>query len=125
MAGEKILVIDDESDFALLLSIDIKKRGYQVVLAGNGEEGLSKVKTEKPALVIFDIKMPKMDGYTFVKTIKKDPELSKIPLIALTSYQLKDMFEIEGVKDYFMKAAKMEGLFETIAARLSSGKPQS
>ena len=122
MAGGKILIVDDEIDFAQLLVFDIKKRGYEVITATNGEEGLAKIRSEKPRLIIFDIKMPKMDGYTFVKHIKKDPELSSIPLIALTSYDMKDMFEIEGVRDYFLKSPKMDSLFDTIARYLVTTK---
>ena len=114
MSISKILVVDDEPDFAQLLALDIKKRGYQTILAGNGEEALAKIKTERPQLVIFDIKMPRMDGYTFVKAVRKDPVSSAIPLIALTSYDMKDIFAMEGVTHYFMKSVKMEDLFQAL-----------
>ncbi len=122
MAGEKILLIDDETDFIQLLALDIKKKGYQVVTAGNGEEGLEKARSEKPDVIIFDIKMPKMDGYTFVRYIRKDPDLSPIPLIALTSYDMRDVFEMEGVNDYFLKSEKVDVLFEAIARCCSERK---
>jgi CheY-like chemotaxis protein len=115
MAGNKILVVDDDRDFAQLLEFDLKKRGYVVALAGNGEEGLEKVKTENPSLIVLDIKMPKMDGYTFVRRLKKDPETKSIPVVVLTSYEpMKDMFQLEGVSDYFVKSANMESLLQTI-----------
>ncbi len=117
----KILIVDDEADFAQLLAFDFKKRGYQVVLASNGEEGLAKIKSEQPQVVIFDIKMPRMDGYTFVRAVKKDAAFAALPLIALTSYDMKDMFEIEGVNHYFMKAAKMDGLFDALAKLVAHG----
>ena len=74
MAGSKILLIDDDQDFVQLLEYDLKKHGYQVTPASNGEEGLDKLKTDKPELIILDIKMPKMDGYTFVRRVKKDSD---------------------------------------------------
>lgn len=115
MAGEKILLVDDDRDFQQLLEFDLKKKGYTVVVAANGEEGLEKVESEKPALVVLDIKMPKMDGYTFVRRLKKAPETKEIPLIVLTSYEpMKDMFQLEGVTEYFVKAVNMEGLLKTI-----------
>ncbi|HNV86520.1 MAG TPA: response regulator [Candidatus Omnitrophota bacterium] len=118
--AKKILIVDDEADFAQLLMFDMKKRGYEVALAGDGEEGMQKIGQFKPDLIVFDIKMPKMDGYTFVKNVKKDPETKNLPMIALTSFEpMRDIFEMEGVGDYFVKSAKMEQLFATIGKYLN------
>lgn len=115
MSGKKILLVDDDQDFSQLLEFDFKKRGYQVATANNGEEGLTKAVTEKPDLIILDIKMPKMDGYTFVRRLKKDPETKDLPLVVLTSYEpMKDMFQLEGVSDYFVKSANMDNLMKTV-----------
>lgn len=123
MPGEKILLVDDDQDFAQLLEFDLRKKGYAVVRAGNGEEGLEKVKTERPSLIVLDIKMPKMDGYTFVRRLKKEPGDKDIPVIVLTSYEpMKDMFQLEGVSDYFVKAANMEGLMKVIEKYLFKGE---
>ena len=122
MAGEKILLVDDDQDFSQLLEFDLRKKGYNVTRAFNGEEGLEKVKAEKPALVVLDIKMPKMDGYTFVRRLKKEPESKNLPLIVLTSYEpMKDMFQLEGVSDYFVKSANMEGLLNAVDKYLQQG----
>ena len=59
MSG-KILLVDDDQDFLQLLEFDFKKKGYSVVTASNGEEGLVKAAAENPALIVLDIKMPKM-----------------------------------------------------------------
>ena len=123
MAGEKILLVDDDQDFSQLLEFDLKKKGYTVVRAFNGEEGLEKMASEKPALVVLDIKMPKMDGYTFVRRLKKEPDSKDIPVIVLTSYEpMKDMFHLEGVNDYFVKAANMEGLLNAIEKYMKGEK---
>jgi CheY-like chemotaxis protein len=122
MAGKKILLVDDDQDFAQLLEFDFKKRGYQVVTANNGEEGLAKAAAEKPNLIILDIKMPKMDGYTFVRRLKKDAETKDVPLVVLTSYEpMKDMFQLEGVSDYFVKSANMDNLMKTVEKYLQAG----
>lgn len=119
MPGNKVLIVDDDQDFSQLLAFDLKKKGYNVVSAGNGEEGLEKVKSEKPDLIVLDIKMPKMDGYTFVRRIKKDDECKDIPIVVLTSYEpMKDMFQLEGVKDYYVKSVDMQGLMKTIDSYL-------
>ncbi len=114
MAG-KILLVDDDQDFLQLLEYDFKKKGYSIVTASNGEEGLEKAASDKPALIVLDIKMPKMDGYTFVRRLKKDPDTKDIPLIVLTSYEpMKDMFQLEGVSDYIVKAANMDNLIKAV-----------
>ncbi len=119
MPGKKILLVDDDPDFLQLLEFDLKKQGYTIVTAGNGEEGLEKAHAEKPALIILDIKMPKMDGYTFVRRLKKEEDTKTIPLIVLTSYEpMKDMFQLEGVKDYFVKSVDMQGLMKAVDAHL-------
>ena len=115
----RILLVDDDQDFLQLLEFDLKKRGYDIVMAPNGEAGLEKARTEKPDLIIFDIKMPKMDGYTFVRRLRKDPGMEALPLIVLTSYEpMKDMFQLEGVQDYFVKTMDMESLFKRVEAIL-------
>lgn len=121
MAGKKILIVDDDQDFASLLEFDLKKHGYHVEKAADGEEGLQKVPTVKPDLIMLDIKMPKVDGYTFVRRLKKEMDYKDIPIIVLTSYEpMKDMFQLEGVRDYFVKSANMEGLLQTIEKNLNS-----
>ncbi len=119
MSQHKILIVDDDADFLQLLEYDLKKHGFQVVSAFNGEEGLEKAKTEAPHLILVDIKMPKMDGYTFVRRLKKDPQTKDIPIVVLTSYEpMKDMFQIEGVQDYLVKSAHMESLLTSIQKHL-------
>lgn len=121
MPEGKILIVDDDPDFLQLLEFDLKRKGYQTVTANNGEEGLEKAISVKPALIILDIKMPKMDGYTFVRRLKKEEETKDTPLIVLTSYEpMKDMFQLEGVKDYFVKSANMKTLLEAIERNLGS-----
>lgn len=123
MANIKLLLVDDDQDFTQLMEYDLKKKGYEIITAHNGEDGLAKALSEHPALIMLDIKMPKMDGYTFVRRLKKDPSTKDIPLIVLTSYEpMKDMFQMEGVNDYFVKSASMESLFKTIQERLQPKK---
>ena len=124
MSGEKILLVDDDQDFAQLLEFDLRKKGYQVSRASNGEEGLEKVKADNPSLIILDIKMPKMDGYTFVRRLKKEAGTKDIPLIVLTSYEpMKDMFQLEGVTEYFVKSVNMENLLKTVEKSLAGKNP--
>lgn len=119
MGKHKILVVDDDCDFVQLLEFDLRKRGYDVVTAFNGEEGFERAKAEKPDLIILDIKMPKVDGYTFVRHLKREEDTRETPLIVLTSYEpMKDMFKLEGVQDYFVKSADIDNLLIAIKKHL-------
>ena len=121
MPSHRILIIDDDPDFSQLLEYDLKKHGYEVLRAGNGEEGFDKACKEKPSLILCDIKMPKVDGYTLVRKIKKETDIKNTPIIILTSYEpMKDMFHLEGVNDYFVKSVNMDGLLKTIEKHLGA-----
>jgi CheY-like chemotaxis protein len=82
----KILIIYDDVDLVAVEKAVLQREGYKVVIAGNGEEGLSQARKEKPDLIILDIVMPVMDGYLFADQFNKDASISKIPVVALTSY---------------------------------------
>jgi len=82
----KILVVDDEPDIVEYLRTILESEGYSVVSAEDGEQGLAKIKEEKPNLIISDVVMPKMDGFQLLDALRKEaPELSKIPVLMLTS----------------------------------------
>jgi CheY-like chemotaxis protein len=80
-----ILVVEDVPNILELLDVTLRFKGYPVVTAGNGEEALQIIPQEKPALVITDIMMPKMDGYTLAFNLRRNPETSQIPIIFLSA----------------------------------------
>lgn len=80
-----ILVVEDVPNILELLDVTLRFKGYPVVTAGNGDEALQIVPQEKPALVITDIMMPKMDGYTLAFNLRRNPETSQIPIIFLSA----------------------------------------
>ena len=82
----RILLVDDDVDFVEATKIVLESRPYEVIVAYEGDEGLRKAKEEKPDLVLLDVIMPVKDGFTAAEQFKKDPQLSKIPVIMLTSY---------------------------------------
>jgi len=82
---QKILIIDDDPDFVESISHILKAKSYDVIVAENGEEGIQKIRSEKPDLVLLDILMPKKDGYLVADEISKDSQISNIPVLALTS----------------------------------------
>ena len=80
-----ILVVEDIPNVLELLEVTLRFKGYAVVTARNGEEALEKVAIEKPALVITDILMPKMDGYALVHRLRNNPQTSDIPVIFVSA----------------------------------------
>ena len=87
--GAKILVVDDDPDMREALQMILESADYTVVTAEDGEECLSKLKTEQPDLLILDLLMPRMDGFEVCKALK-DPRMAKaakVPIIILSSVQ--------------------------------------
>ncbi len=90
----KILVCDDERHIVRLIQVNLERQGWNVVTAYDGKEGLEKVASEKPDLLVLDVMMPYMDGFEVLKSIRKDPATEKLPVIMLTAKaQDKDVFE--------------------------------
>ena len=81
----RILVVDDEPSIVRPLTFILKKKGYEVLTASNGEEGLNAARKEQPDLIFLDVMMPKKNGYEVCKEIKNDPELENIYIIILTA----------------------------------------
>ena len=82
----KILLVDDDIDFVEATKIVLESKPYKVIVAHEGNEALRKAKEETPDLVLLDVIMPMKDGFSAAEQFKKDPKLSKIPVIMLTSY---------------------------------------
>jgi len=85
----KILLIDDDIDFVESTKIILESKPYEVIVAHNGDEGLQKAREGKPDLILLDVIMPVKDGFTAAEQVKKDPQLSKIPVIMLTAFAAK------------------------------------
>jgi len=85
----KILLVDDDVDFVESTKIILESKPYEVIVAYEGDEALRKARAENPDLVLLDIIMPVKDGFTAAEQFKKDPQLSKIPVIMLTSYSAR------------------------------------
>jgi two-component system cell cycle response regulator DivK len=83
-----ILVVEDQEDNRQILRDLLSNAGYQLVEAGNGEEAIAAVATQRFDLILMDIQLPVMDGYEATRRIRSNPELNSIPIIAVTSYAL-------------------------------------
>ncbi len=102
-----ILIVEDESSLLRALDIKMLDSGFKVLVASDGETGLKMIKVNKPDLVLLDLLMPKMDGFTVLEKAKKDPKTKDIPIIALSNLGEKENIEKAmklGAVAYFVKA---------------------
>lgn len=128
----KILVADDDPDIRNALSMILESKGYQVVMAQDGIEGLAVLRSEMPNLLILDLLMPKMDGFAVCRELQ-DPRWSKyrnIPILILTSvreeasrrrYELETGLDLN-VDDYIEKPISPDVLLHRVESLLKKGK---
>ena len=83
-----ILYIEDNDQNFYLVSFILKAKGYAVTRARDGREGIDLAATLPPRLILLDIQLPVMDGYATARELRKNPDLAKIPVVALTSYAM-------------------------------------
>jgi CheY-like chemotaxis protein len=112
----KILVVEDNADSRNLLHFYFTSKGYNVVIACDGTEGLYMVKAEKPDLVITDLTMPNLDGVEMIKQIRSEPETAHIPLIVYTAYgsELTESAIQAGAYKAYSKPFDLEEMVELI-----------
>ena len=113
----RILIVDDDQDIARILRFRLQKKGYDCVLASNGLEALEKLDKEHPDLVLLDVMMPKMDGFTTCREIRKRNAWSRIPVIMLTAKgDTSDKVSGlgEGADDYVVKPFEFDELLARI-----------
>ena len=130
--NEKILVVDDDPDILEALTMILEAKGYQVVTASDGVEGLASLRAENPNLLILDLLMPRMDGFAVCKELQ-DPRWSKyreIPILILSSvreeasrrrYELETGLELD-VDDYVEKPIVPEILLSRVEKLIQKGQ---
>jgi len=125
MSKEKILIIEDEKDIVKMLDYNLKKEGFKVLSASDGEDGLDMAYKENPGLVLLDLMLPGMDGLDVCKAIKKDAKTAHIPIIILTA-KTQEADKIVGLElgadDYVTKPFSPRELIARIKAVLRRGK---
>ena len=84
----KILLVEDNEMNRDMLSRRLQRRGYDVVMAVDGEQGISMARTEGPDIILMDISLPRIDGYEATRQIKADDDTAEIPIIALTAHAM-------------------------------------
>lgn len=114
---QKILVVEDELTNQEVAEVILKNQGFQVILAGNGQEAIDKAIKEHPDLIIMDILMPVLDGLTATRQLKSDQRTADIPVVAVTakaSNSDRDAAEAAGCDGFLAKPYRNKTLVETV-----------
>lgn len=126
---KRILVVDDEPDFASIVQGNLEKEGFEVEIAYNGVEGLDKVHANPPDAIVLDVMMPEKDGYEMCADLKGDEKYRDIPIVLLTAvashvtstrYSHADGMSTEA-DDYIAKPASAEEITRSVKDLLDMG----
>ena len=128
MATPKILVVDDDDACILMVSAGLRKLGFDVVAATDGWDGLSQARAQRPDLILLDVKMPQMDGWTFIGFLRNQKDFERVPVIFLTGRTSKEDrkkgLEL-GAEDYLTKPvdlAKLQAVIQGVLQKRAEAK---
>jgi len=117
----KILYVEDNEDNIYMLTNRLTRRGYELVIARDGQEGIDKALAERPALILMDLNLPVMDGWEATRRLKASDATRHIPVIALSAHAMsgdRDKALAAGCDDYDTKPVELPRLLQKIAALL-------
>ena len=117
----KILYVEDNEDNVYMLSRRLNRKGFEIVVATDGQMGVQMAESEMPDLILMDLSLPKMDGWTAAKTIKGKDKLKTIPIIALSAHAMdehKQRAMDSGCNDYDTKPVDIDRLLGKINIQL-------
>lgn len=110
-----VLVVDNEPVVVEISKRRLEEHGYEVYTAKDGNEAFLRLKSKIPDLILLDIQMPRMNGYTFIMEKSKIPEYADIPVVVVTAYDEMDpLFKRHGVKTYLLKPLKLQDLMDKV-----------
>ena len=119
----RILLVEDHQEIWDFLSRRLKRRGYDVVVAEDGSTGLEKARSEAPDLLILDMNLPVMDGWTVAQTLRAEETTRRLPIIALTAHAMsgdRDKALAAGCDDYHAKPVDFSQLLTQIETALAA-----
>ncbi len=120
----KILYVEDNEDNIYMLSNRLSRKGFEVIVATDGEQGVEVARSEAPALILMDLTLPVVDGWEATRRLKAASETRDIPVIALTAHAMSDDREkalAAGCDDFDTKPVDLKRLLGKIQALLSEG----
>ncbi len=121
----RILLVEDNEMNRDMLSRRLIKKGFEVILAADAEQGLALVKADKPDLILMDVSLPGMSGWDATRSLKTEPSTSSIPVIALTAHALnsdREMAKTVGCDEYETKPVDFPTLLGKINSLLTRTK---
>ena len=124
MDAKRVLVVDDDADLAKMLKIRIEAEGYEFMSAADGVDMLGILKIKKPDVILLDIMLPAMDGYSALREMRKNEEYADIPVIILSAKEKKkvgDLFILEKIAFFVEKPFETKELMEKIREAISYG----
>ena len=120
----KVLVVEDNEMNRDMLSRRLQRRGYEVVVSVDGEDGVNKARSESPDIILMDMDLPVLDGWAATKMLKAAPETQTIPVIALTAHAMagdREKALEAGCDDYDTKPVEFARLVEKMEKLLGKG----
>jgi CheY-like chemotaxis protein len=117
----KILYVEDNEDNVYMLARRLKRHGFDVVVAADGERGVAMAQSEQPDLILMDLNMPVLDGWEATRRLKAAPETAEIPVIALSAHAMtgdRERALDAGCDDYDTKPVRIDSLMTKIRALL-------
>ena len=123
---KRILLVDDEESVILMVGKRLQMEGFEVIVAADGQEALEKVQSERPDLIVLDLMLPKLNGYSVCSVLKRDPELKKIPVIIFTAKTQETDDEVQmlsGAEAYVRKPFRAPELLGHIRRLLHLESP--
>ena len=125
--SDYLLIVEDDPDILKLLQTTLTFRGYRVITARNGREGLDILRAERPAIVIADIMMPKLDGFGLVHRMRLSPETCDIPVVFITATYVapedKEFALDIGATRFLQKPVDLDAFLKTVAELLEGDQP--
>ena len=118
----RILYVEDNEDNVYMLERRLRRRGYDVIVAPDGEKGVEMARTDAPSLILMDLSLPVLDGWEAIRQLKNASETRHIPIIALSAHAMEGDREralATGCDDYDTKPVDLERLLAKIEARLA------
>ena len=112
---KSVLIVDDEYVVVEISKRKLEERGYVVYTAGNGNEAFKCLKDHIPDLILLDVQMPEMNGYSFIVEKVKIPEYANVPVVVLSAYnEIEPLFVRHGVMAYLLKPLKLQDVVKKV-----------
>ncbi len=124
MNKKRVLVVDDDQDLIKMLKLRLEAEGFEFMSAEDGETMLKVMNTKKPDVVVLDIMLPRVDGYTALREMRKKEEFKDIPVIVLSAKEKRkvgDLFALEEIAFFVEKPYETRDLMQKIKSAINGG----